>query len=173
MIAIKNILVATDFGPASEAALTYGRALAETFGARVHLLHVVQSVYFAAPGYDYAGISPGLQLGIETAARKQTEAALTDEERGTQRAIAVTVTSLSPPGRRLSSTPGSHDIDLGVIGTQGAAPFSHLLMGSVAERVVRAAPCPVLTRPSSRAPEFVLEEAPSHVPRPALPQGAR
>ena len=68
MIAIKNILVATDFGPASEAALTYGRALAETFGARVHLLHVVQSVYLVAPAHDYVGISPAMQLEIETAA---------------------------------------------------------------------------------------------------------
>lgn len=54
MIAIKNILVATDFGPASETALRYGRALAAQFGARLHLLHVTGNIHLAAStGYGY------------------------------------------------------------------------------------------------------------------------
>lgn len=157
MIAIKNILVATDFGPAAETALTYGRALADTFGARVHLLHVIQSVYLVAPAFDYAGISPGVQLGIEAAARQQTEAALTDDERRTQRAIPVTVTSMSPAAAIVEYA-RDHDIDLLVLGTHGRGPFSHVLMGSVAERVVRTAPCPVLTVHHPEH-EFVRQEA--------------
>jgi len=171
MIAIKNILVATDFGPASDTALTYGRALAESFGARLHLLHVVHSVYWAAPAYDYAGISPGVQLEIETSARRQTEAALTDDERRTQRAVAVIVTSTSPPAAIVEYA-RDHDIDLLVLGTHGRGPFAHLLMGSVAERVVRTAPCPVLT---VHHPEhgFVFQEAPVGLAATALPQGAQ
>lgn len=157
MIAIKNILVATDFGPAAETALTYGRALAETFGARVHLLHVVQNVYLVAPAYDSAGLSPEVQLGIEAAARKQTEAGLTDDERRTQRALAVTVTSMSPAAAIVAYAK-DHDIDLLILGTHGRGPFSHLLMGSVAERVVRTAPCPVLTVHHPEH-EFVRQEA--------------
>jgi|SRR5215204_2881644 len=157
MIAMKNILVATDFGPAAATALTYGRALAKAFGAKVHLLHVVQSVPFVAPTYDYVGVSPALQLQIETAARKQTEAALTDDERQTQRAIPVTLTSMSPAGAIVQYAKDL-DIDLVVLGTHGRGPFSHLLMGSVAERVVRTASCPVLTVHHPEH-EFVLPEA--------------
>lgn len=170
MIAIKNILVATDFGPAADTALTYGRALAETFGARLHLLHVVQIVPFMASTYDYTGISPELQLDIEARARKQTEAALTDDERRTQRAIPVTVTGMSPAAA-ITEYARDHDIDLVVIGTHGRGPFSHLLMGSVAERVVRTAPCPVLTVHHPEH-EFVLQEALVAVAGTALPQGA-
>lgn len=168
MIAIKNILVATDFGPAADTALTYGRALADTYGARVHLLHVVQSVYLAAPAYDYAGISPAMQLEIDTAARKQTEAALTDDERRTQRAIAVTVTSMSPAAAIVEYA-RDHDIDLVILGTHGRGPFSHLLMGSVAERVVRTAPCPVLTVHHPEH-EFVYQEALAAAADTAQPQ---
>ena len=171
MIAIKNILVATDFGPAADTALTYGRALAESFGATIHLLHVVQSVPFVAPTYDYAGISPELQLQIEASARRQTEAALTDDERRTQRAIPVTVTSLSPAAAIVEYA-RDHDIDLVVLGTHGRGPFAHLLMGSVAERVVRTAPCPVLTVHHPKH-EFVVPQDLVRVADSALPQCAR
>jgi len=171
MIAIKNILVATDFGPASDTALTYGRALAELSGAKLHLLHVVQSAYFTAPAYDGAGISPTVQLEIETTARKQTEATLTEDERRTQRAIPVTLTSTSPPAAIVEYAK-EHDIDLLVLGTHGRAPFSHLLMGSVAERVVRTAPCPVLTVHHPEH-EFVRQEALVAVADTAVAHGAR
>jgi nucleotide-binding universal stress UspA family protein len=171
MIAIKNILVATDFGPAADTALTYGRALADSFGATVHLLHVVQSVPFVAPTYDYVGVSPQLQLQIEASARKQTEAALTDDERRTQRGIPVTVTSMSPPAAIVEYA-REHEIDLLVLGTHGRGPLSHLLMGSVAERVVRTAPCPVLTVHHPEH-EFVLPETLVRVGDTALSQCAR
>ena len=158
MIVITKILVATDFGPASETALGYGRALAERFGAALHVLHVTENVYLmAASGYDYASVPPGLQEDIERAALKQTDALLTDEDRRMLHAKAVTVTH-NTPAAAIVEYARANGVDLILLGTHGRGAFSHLFMGSVAERVVRTAPCPVLTL---RHPEheFVLPDA--------------
>jgi nucleotide-binding universal stress UspA family protein len=59
MIALENVLVATDFGSASDTAIRYGRALAERFGAKLHVLHVSPDAYLtAAMGYAYAKLRP-------------------------------------------------------------------------------------------------------------------
>ena len=61
MIVLKNILVATDFGEASDAALTYGRELARTFGGTLHVLHVVENLFttvYGAEGYVYQAFCP-------------------------------------------------------------------------------------------------------------------
>jgi nucleotide-binding universal stress UspA family protein len=160
MIAIKNILVATDFGPASDTALRYGRALASRFGARLHVLHVTENIYLTAGslyGYGYTSMPPNIQQEIEAAAAKQTAELLTDEERRTQQGIAVTVPAASPAAA-IADYARRHDIDLAVLGTHGRGAVSHLLMGSVAERVVRTAPCPVLTVRDPQH-EFVLPDA--------------
>ena len=69
MIAIKKVLVATDFGTASETALNYGRALAGLLGGALHVLHVTENVYLAAAnGYGHAYMPPELQRDIEHAA---------------------------------------------------------------------------------------------------------
>jgi universal stress protein A len=158
MIALKRVLVATDFGEASETALRYARTLAGNFGAELHVLHVIQSVYPASVyEYDYAGISPQVQQEFERAAREQTDALLTAEDRQTLRATSVTVTHMTPAAAIVEHARANH-IDLIVLGTHGRGALSHLFMGSVAERVVRLAPCPVLT---VRNPEheFVLPDA--------------
>lgn len=157
MITIKNILVATDFGPASQAALRYGRALAGAFGARLHVLHVTHSIYLtAATTYGYAGVPFELQEELERTSRRQTEALLTDEDRTKLRAIATTVTGNSPAVAVIEYAK-THDIDLVVLGTHGRGALSHLVMGSVAERIVRTAPCPVLTVHDPEH-DFVLPE---------------
>ncbi len=164
MIAIKKILVATDFGPASENALRYGQALARGFGAALHVLHVTENVYARAmDGYGYASIPPQVQEDIERAARKQTEELLSDEDRRELKAIAVTVTHNSP-AHVIVEYASDHTVDLIVLGTHGRGAVAHLFMGNVAERVVRTAPCPVLT---VRHPEheFVLPDALVAVPR--------
>lgn len=158
MIAIKKILVATDFGPASDSALRYGRELARGFGAALHVLHVTEDLFVRAmDGYAYAAISPQIQEDIERAGRKQTEALLGDDDRRELNASAVTVTSNSPAAAIVDYAK-AHTIDLIVLGTNGRGAVAHLFMGSVAERVVRTAPCPVLT---VRDPEheFVLPDA--------------
>jgi nucleotide-binding universal stress UspA family protein len=158
MIALKKVLVATDFGPASESALRYGRALARGFGAALHVLHVTDNLFARAmDGYGYTAIPPQAQEDLERAGRKQTERLLDDEDRQELHAIATTVTSNSHADAIVDYA-RTNGIDLIVMGTHGRGAVAHLLMGSVAECVVRIAPCPVLT---VRNPEheFVLPDA--------------
>lgn len=157
MIVLKKVLVATDFGPASESALRYAQALARGFGAELHVLHVVENILTRADGYGFAVISPEVQRDVERAGREQTEPLVSDEDRRELRARASTVTSNSP-ATAIVDYARDHGIDLIVMGTHGRGAIAHLFMGSVAERVVRIAPCPVLT---VRYPEheFVLPDA--------------
>jgi universal stress protein A len=158
VITLKNVLVAIDFGEASETALAYGRELARMAGATLHVLHVVENVIAGAVGVEgYVTDFASLQREVEESARKQLDSMVTDEDRRTLAAKTVTKTSNSPA---LSIVPYARDahIDLIIVGTHGRGGMAHLFMGSVAERVVRTAPCPVLT---VRNPEhgFVLPDA--------------
>ncbi|HEY7287159.1 MAG TPA: universal stress protein [Vicinamibacterales bacterium] len=158
MIALKQVLVATDFGEASDVALRYGQTLAKHFGAHLHVLHVAQNAYFNAVGSDaYVALSPGLQEEVEAAAKQQLAERVIDSDGSGPRTTAVVQTSTSPVFTILDYAKRNR-IDLIVMGTHGRGPMAHLLMGSVAERVVRLAPCPVLT---VRHPEheFVMPDA--------------
>jgi len=158
MIALKQILVATDFGEASDVALRYGQTLATHFGAHLHVLHVAQNTYFNAVGSDaYVALSPDLQEEVEGAAKQQLAERLIDSDRSGPETTAIVETSTSPVFSILEYAKRNR-VDLIVMGTHGRGPMAHLLMGSVAERVVRLAPCPVLT---VRHPEheFVLPDA--------------
>ena len=157
MIRLKTVLVATDFGESSEAALTYGRDLARAFDATLHVLHIVQNVYTVWGTEAYISVLPDLQRDVEDAARVRLEALLSDEDRMALHATAVVRTSSAPAAAIVEY---AHDakIDLIIMGTHGRGAVAHMLMGSVAERVVRTAPCPVLTvRHPER--EFVLPDA--------------
>lgn len=158
MIALKKILVATDFSEPSEAALAYGRELARNFGASLTVLNVVDNILTRAYGADGMVLADSeLQREIEAGAQKQVDALLFGEDRRDLRAVGVTVTSNSPAAAIVTYA-RDLAIDLIVMGTHGRGAVAHLLMGSVAERVVRTAPCPVLT---VRHPEheFVLPDA--------------
>ena len=148
MIALHQILVATDFGPPSGAALIYGRALAHTFGARLHLLHVAENSFLRArPSDPYAHDSEMLRRLHEL---------VTADDRSALDAHVVLETS-DNAADTIAAYAKSANIDLIVIGTHGRGAVAQLLVGSVAERVVRIAPCPVLTvRHPER--EFVLPD---------------
>ncbi len=145
MITLKNILVATDFSEPSDTALDYGRALARNFKATLHVLHVVDRVSAAVYGAESYAISmPELQEEIENRARRQLDELLVDNDEHplpTRR----TLLTASAPAVAIVEYAGREHIDLIVTGTHGRGAVAHLLMGSVAERVVRSAPCPVLT----------------------------
>jgi len=142
---LKNILVATDFSETSEAAVVYARQLARAFGSTLHVLHVAGSVMATAVGAEgYTVDFSGLQREVEEAARKQLDALITEEDRRTRAAKATVLTSNSPAEAIVSYARDAH-IDLIVVGTHGRGGVTRMLIGSVAERVVRTAPCPVLT----------------------------
>ncbi|HZT75901.1 MAG TPA: universal stress protein [Vicinamibacterales bacterium] len=158
MISLKKILVATDFGEASDAALGYGRELARTFNAQLDVIHVVENILtrgFGAEGY--VASYPELQQEVEDAADRQLTSLLSPEDRQALRAKTTLLKSNSPAFTIIGYAK-ENEIDLIIMGTHGRGAIAHLLMGSVAERVVRTAPCPVLT---VRHPEheFVMPDA--------------
>ena len=158
MITLKNILVATDFSEPSDAALTYGRALARTFAATLHVVHVVGNISSVVYGAEaYAGSIPEMQQEVEDSARSQLEDLLIDNDERPLPTRRVLLTS-DAPSTAIVDYAGREHVDLIVTGTHGRGGVAHLLMGSVAERVVRTAPCPVLT---VRHPEheFVVPDA--------------
>lgn len=144
MIALKKILVPTDFGDAADAALTYARALARNFHASIDVLHVADDVaarMFA--GEIYVGVPTEAQKDIEAAARRQLDERLVDNDPNPLPVRSVVVTSNSP-ALTIVQYAKETNIDLIVMGTHGRGAMAHLLMGSVAEHVVRTAPCPVM-----------------------------
>jgi nucleotide-binding universal stress UspA family protein len=158
MIALKQILVATDFSDPSEAALVYGRELARNFGSTLRVVHAVDDLIARSAGSDgFVFSDADLQDQVEATARTRVESLLTNEDRELLRAEAVVIVS-NTPAYAIVDYARKADVDLIVMGTHGRGAVAHLLMGSVAERVVRMAPCPALTvRHPER--EFVLPDA--------------
>ena len=144
MIKISNVLVATDFSDTSESALNYGREFARTFGAALHVLHVVDNgMTFVGP--EAAGIDlVQLQAELEGAARHKLNLLVTAEDRTQLRAVAALRVG-GAPALEIAAYATAEHIDMIVMGTHGRGMMGHLLMGNVAEKVVRIAPCPVLT----------------------------
>jgi nucleotide-binding universal stress UspA family protein len=163
MIAVKRILVPTDFSEASKVAVQYGLALGRAFNAQLYLLHV-------EPRHDLE-IIVERELVVEkylseTAAPKSRQNAahellgkiLTEQEKKELRAEHVLRASgRGGPYVEIVRYAKERGIDLIVMGAHGHGAAAHRLMGSVAENVVRKAPCPVLT---VRHPEheFVMPE---------------
>jgi universal stress protein A len=154
MIALKKILVPHDFSETSEAAVRYAIALAHNFGAELHLLHVSDKAKF-----EMATEFPlGLDGTLEDAVRERLLKILTPREQ----------LDLEPTFQFRSGSPAAEivkyaregDIDLIVMGTHGRGFVAHVVLGSVAEKVVRTAPCPVLTVRNAQH-EFVVPDAPA------------
>ena len=143
MIKIANVLVATDFGAASESALNYGRELARTFGANLHVLHVIENpILWAGPEsatVDFMAV----QRDLESGARAALDKVVTPEDRDQLR--AVTIVRTGPPALEIVGYANDVGADVIIMGTHGRGFIGHMFMGSVAERVVRIAGCPVLT----------------------------
>jgi nucleotide-binding universal stress UspA family protein len=150
MITLKHILVATDFSACSEAAVEQGRALAAAFDASLHLLHVA-----TAPLHEpWAGYTPGAEF-VHLVRRLEDEGRHRLEQVADSTALPkdrlVLATAWGDPGDEILKYAREHHVDLIVCGTHGRRGWDHLIMGSVAERVLRLAPCPVLTAHASPA----------------------
>ena len=144
MIALKNILLATDFSEPSGAALEYAKSLAEAFGASVHVLHVLEDLAAHAWTTEvYVAALPGVHEEMERQARDRLDRLFAPEDR--DRFRVKTALRVGSPFVEVIRYAREHDIDLIVMGTHGRGAIAHMLLGSVAERVVRKAPCAVLT----------------------------
>jgi nucleotide-binding universal stress UspA family protein len=144
MMTLKNVLVATDFSEPSDAAVMYGREFATRFGATLHILHVAPNVFAALGAENYAAVTPDLQQQVEDDAWRRLKALSVDSDNSGPTTWATVVTGNSP-ALAIVNFAKEHNIDLIVMGTHGRGAIAHVIMGNVAERVVRLAPCPVLT----------------------------
>jgi len=155
-----RILVPTDFSPPSEAALVTARAMAARFGASIHLVHIVEDPYttvaFATEAYGF--MPPGVKETWEREAQAHLASQLTAADRTAYRATTSVI--FGPIAQTIVDHAREYDMDLIVMGTHGRGGVAHLLLGSVAERVVRTATCPVLTvRGTVTAPAAADREA--------------
>jgi nucleotide-binding universal stress UspA family protein len=158
---IRQVLVATDFSEPSEAALLYGRTLAAQFGATLHVVHVIPEIYPHMFDEGYALMTPEIRKQIEDSAREHLSELLIDSDSSGPPAMSAVLAG-SSPARAIVEYAKDHAIDLIVIGTHGRGGVAHLMLGSVAERVVRLAACPVLT---VRHPEHDFVRPDALVPR--------
>jgi nucleotide-binding universal stress UspA family protein len=132
---VESILVPTDFSAASDAALRYAAQMALTFGARLYLLHV--------PGKTGEHFEANFPIGkFESTAGERLSSFLTKEE--LERVRPEYVVRVGTPADEIVLYAGVCDADLIIMGTHGRSGVAHALLGSVAEQVVRVAPCPVL-----------------------------
>jgi nucleotide-binding universal stress UspA family protein len=142
-IELKRLLVPTDFSRESHAALKYGMALATKFDASLHVLHVLDVIAGAEPLTSHIESRKAIEQSIEAAAWKELRGLLTAGEEACLRAALAL--EWGSPFEEIIRYTNSHDIDLVTMGTHGRGGVKRLIVGSVAENVVRHAKCPVLT----------------------------
>jgi len=134
-----DILVPTDGSAGIQRVIDHAESLAREHDARVYGLYVVDTV-------SWTGLPMESSFeGVGEALREQGETALRQLERRVKSAPVETDIVQGSPAREIVSAARDEDCDLIVMGTHGRSGVDRLLLGSVAERVVRSAPIPVLT----------------------------
>lgn len=144
MLKLHSILCPTDFSEFSQEAVSYGCELAEKFGAELHLLNVVQQYETVAPGSG-EWFTPFTEMLPELQQQSQAQLAKLPGSEWTSKLTVHRITRVGAPIDEITKYAKEHDIDLIVQGTHGRRGVKHMLLGSVAENIVRYAPCPVLT----------------------------
>jgi nucleotide-binding universal stress UspA family protein len=144
LIALRNVLVATDFSEPADAALRYGMELARRFEAALHVLHVVNDLAVNQGLPVGAPVDTGrLVTTLEDEAHANLASLVTEPDRSALRAKLV-VTVSGAPATAILGYARDESIDLIIVGTHGRQGLSHFFLGSVAEHVSRAAQSPVL-----------------------------
>jgi universal stress protein A len=145
MITLHRILMATDFSDDSKEALDDAVLLTRSLRATLYLLHVFEPPFYS-PTRVAIGIRPEVVQWVQDLRTEESKRLdlLTDEVRR-QDAKVHSISEEGTPFLEILTAAGELPADLIVLGTHGRTGLSHFLMGRVAERVVRKAPCPVLT----------------------------
>jgi nucleotide-binding universal stress UspA family protein len=137
-ITLKNILFATDFSQAADAAAPIAIQIARRYGAKVYGVHVNRLD-------DYTSAAPNAWAAMAEAAERETKedaARLNEQLQGIEHEVVIGEGDL---WEALSNVIQQKEIDLVVVGTRGRTGFGKTLLGSVAEHILRQSPCPVLT----------------------------
>ena len=141
MIRIQRILVPVDLSDYAEHALPYARELASSYGASLHLLHVVDAQWIAATG----GVAfPEYGSNVLERLEKEGEKGLIRLAETIDDLEVVTALRIGSAHAQIVQHARDEEIDLIVVATHGRGGLGHALIGSVAEKVVQMAPCPVL-----------------------------
>ena len=138
--AIQHILTPIDFGQASDHALTMAIQLGQVLHARLTLMHVVQTPSIV--GFD-PGMGVAQYMDEVTAQARQSLSQYAQRVQGAGLACEA-VTEIGSPFQLIVDYAATQQVDMIVMGTHGHTGLQHMLLGSVAERVVRLATCPVL-----------------------------
>lgn len=168
MIALTRILVPTNLGEPSRAALRYGVAFARQFNARLFLLHVLpEAEYHAAVEAervveqfvaDEHQPEPSADDVVRTVARADLRQLLDpDDERATRAEYLLRPGTAEGPHRAIVRCAADLGVELIVIGKHGLGRVERMLGGSVTERLLREAPCPVMVI-RQKEHEFVLPD---------------
>lgn len=147
MSVFRTIVAAIDFSETSDDALRVACELAASHDSELHLLHVIpdarqQAWSVEAPGLDFSALQEESIADAEQQLASRALPTTTPVPRVVRRVVAGL-----PAAREIAQYAASHGADLIVVGTHGYGPVRRLVLGSVADRVVRLAPCPVLTVP--------------------------
>ena len=140
---IRHILAPTDFSDHSKQALAYALGLAKRLGAKLSVLHVVEIPPYPVEGYAPPGLAATFFDDLERQAREELARLL--PEAAAEKVEVVRLVTIGSPYRKILEAAEAEGMDLLVMATTGRTGISRLVMGSVAERVVRHATCPVLT----------------------------
>lgn len=139
---IRTIVCPVDFSPGSSTATEYAMSLAETLGASVHLLHVYPLGTFVGPDGGLVLTPQMVKQLSEQSLEALRKLAAPYERPG--RVVEVHVRDGAPADETVRFAQGVN-ADLIVLGTHGRTGISRMFLGSVAERIVRTSPIPVLT----------------------------
>lgn len=141
-LAVKNVLFATDFSPTSESALPYAAAICRRFGSTLHTVHVLSEagLLMMAGGVDYVSMGT-IYEDAENEAKERLDQ-ISEHIEGIPHRNYVRHGQV---WKTLADIIAENEVDLLVVGTHGRTGLGRLLLGSVAENILRHAPCPVLT----------------------------
>jgi nucleotide-binding universal stress UspA family protein len=147
MASLQKILVPTDLSPSSRMALEKAHEFASAFGASIDLLYVWSAPALIAPESVLTGVGIDEQPLLEWAHRSALEqlSKFEAEVRGAGIPVQSSLCELGDPATNIVQQAASGKYQLLVMGTHGRTGLAHVLMGSVTEKVVRRASCPVLT----------------------------
>lgn len=149
MIAIKHILVPTDFSEAASHALDYALSLARTFQAKIYLMHVYEPIVYYSDAPMGMPDLIELEQNIRVVAERSLQNILDKQIKARESEFGVitveTILMLGKPFVEIIQAAKEKNADLIVLSTHGRSALEHILLGSVTEKVVRKAHCPVLT----------------------------
>lgn len=142
-LTIKKILVPIDFSDYSKGALKYAVNFTKVFNAEMYLIYVVEPVIYP-PDFSMGQIAiPSVSVELDVRAKEELTK-LSEQEIPADLKKQIIIKT-GKPFVEIIETAAQEDIDLIIIATHGHSGVEHILFGSTAEKVVRKAPCPVLT----------------------------